>query len=243
MSSSLHTPMPAITRSKKTKTPARTSVTPASERADVRGRRGSDADHRRRDAGRAQALRRHGRRRRVPARPSPRAPRACDSCRSRPACVITPRSTAPSPSAPRDVEQPRLVRLTPARWPSESISMSAGMTAARAATRRRARDLDAVEDHGEIAPRSRSAATCAELARHDAHRVEDVGEPCATNCSASLSVDTVIGDDAESTSAARPRGSCRSSRAAGSRRRVRRGASACAGCCAACAADPAPARG
>ena len=83
-----------------------------------------------------------------------------------PACVMTPRRQ-PAPCSSRAIASSCSVLpgWTPARWPSQSISISAGMISpwpARAGDG--ARGLKAVDHHGQVRPWRRRASTRSSLA-------------------------------------------------------------------------------
>ena len=183
MSSTRQTPRPAITRSKNTNTPARTSVTPFSSLGEVRGRRRADADHRAGEAGGAQRARAActAAARSLLGHRADRLGRT-RSCRSSPAWVMTPctgrRRLRRSRADLRAVAGRRAARRSGGR--RESISMqhvemrAAPRARAAASMPRRPRRCRASASSRTPCVLQREHVV--ELVRRDADGVEDVAD-------------------------------------------------------------------
>ncbi len=110
---------------------------------------------------------------------------------------MTPRRQAPSSCRTRAIASSCAVLpgCTPARWPSQSISIKAGMAScasrARRATARAASRLSTTTVRST--PRRRNASTRSSLAGDTPTAYSRSVTPAAANCSASCSVDTAAG--------------------------------------------------
>ena len=175
MSSTAQTPSPAITRSWKTKTPARTSVTPVEVRRERGGGRRAHAHHGAGEARGAQARRRC----RTTAARSRSAMARDRLGRAAVVGVARVRHHAARPRArgerPRDVDEERVTGLH-----AGAVAVAVDLDQRRDVRRRGAATACAASTlsttTARSAPRCAQRAHVVELARRDADGVQDVGD-------------------------------------------------------------------